>query len=237
MEKETIFLTVQDAIKAILRDFRQYDPQLILFSSITPLITKGRVHLKREPGKKGMWISRFKKPAMKWMSGQELVQYMCDLITHADWDMELLAGVCSRVFQTHATPETDEKTGSSGIRLLTNMESFNCCQCGCCCRFLEYRNEVTAEDVARWKTLGREDILEWVEEIRHDKQGVSFRAWVTPRTREAVDVCPFLQEVSEKGRWRCRIHDARPGFCRQFPFSRKHALMSGCRGFQKGQFS
>jgi hypothetical protein len=58
VEKETIFLTATEAINAMIADFRQYDPQIILFSGILPLITDNRIHLKREPGKDGAWVNR-----------------------------------------------------------------------------------------------------------------------------------------------------------------------------------
>ena len=52
MENASIFLTTRETIQAIITDFRQYDPQIILFSGIIRLITNNRTHLKREPAKK-----------------------------------------------------------------------------------------------------------------------------------------------------------------------------------------
>ncbi|MCG6879945.1 MAG: YkgJ family cysteine cluster protein [Deltaproteobacteria bacterium] len=233
METASIFLTTHEAIQAIVADFRQYDPQIILFSNILPLMTDGRIHLKRESGRNGAWINRQGKPAMKWLNGPELVAYMCDAITQTRWHPQLLATVCARVFQTRASPETDTETENLGVCLETNMENFNCRQCGSCCRFLEYRNEVTPDDVAQWRAAGRKDILKWVDEIRLKNHTLSFRTWVNPITGEQTQGCPFLREGSQSGRWICRIHDVKPAICRQFPLSRKHAVMSGCRGFKK----
>ena len=233
MEKDTIFLTTREAIQAIVTDFRQYDPQIILFSNILPLLTDGRIHLKREPGKNGAWVNRQGKPAMKWLNGPELVSYMCEVVTQVRWHPPLLATVCSRVFRTRASPETDGDTQKPGVCLETNMEDFNCRLCGACCRFLEYRNEITSGDVARWRAAGRKDILKWVNEIRLKNHTSSFRAWVSPITGEQTRGCPFLREESPNGRWVCSIHDVKPAICRQFPLSRKHAIMSGCRGFKK----
>ena len=233
VEKETVFLTTREAIQAIVRDFRQYDPQLILFSNILPLMTDGRIHLKREPGKSGAWINRQGKPAMKWLNGPELVTYVCDAVTQIRRHPRLLATVCSRVFRTRASPEIDRDTQKPGVCLETNMEDFNCRQCGACCRFLEYQNEITSDDVVRWRAAGRKDILKWVDEIRLKDHTSRFRAWVNPLTGEQIQVCPFLREESPNGLWICRIHDVKPAICREFPLSRKHAVMSGCRGFKK----
>jgi len=233
VEKESIFLTTREAIQAIIADFRQYDPQIILFSGIIRLITKNQIHIKRAQGRSGAWINHQGSAHMKWLEGPELVDYMCEAISRTPWEQDLLAAVAGRVFQTRATPHNDETSGKPGVRIETNMESFECRQCGCCCRFLDYRNEVTAEDVARWKASGRTDILRWVDEIRLNGQPKRYRAWIIPGTRKQADTCPFLEKTPESGRWHCRIHDAKPAICRQYPLNRKHAVMTGCGGFDK----
>ena len=234
VEKETIFLTTREAIQAIIADFRQYDPQIILFSGVIRLITDNRIHLKREPEKNGAWVNRPGTSRMKWLEGPELVAHMCDAISHTPWNPSLLTDVCARVFQTRAEPDMDPNTGTAGISIETNMEGFSCRQCGCCCRFLDYHNEVTAEDVAVWRKSGRNDILKWVYEIRGDGQPERYQTWVVPGTQEQAGTCPFLEKEAETRRWYCRIHDAKPAFCRQYPLNRKHAIMSGCHGFKKG---
>lgn len=234
MEKASIFLTTREAIQAIITDFRQYDPQIILFSGIIRLITNNQIHLERAPAKNGAWINRSSTSQMKWLNGPELVEYMCDAISRTPWHPDLLADASARVFQTRATSDIDAASGETGVRIETNMEAFACRQCGDCCRFLDYRNEVTAEDVAIWRTLGRNDILKWVYEIRCDGQPEKYQAWVVPGTRDQAEACPFLEKEPESRRWRCRIHDVKPAICRQYPLNRKHAVMSGCRGFKKG---
>ncbi len=233
MEKESIFLTTREAVQAVIADFRQYPPQLILFSGIIGLITDNRIRLKLVPGKEGAWINRPERPHMKWLNGPETVNVMCDRMLDTPWNPDLLAQVCSRVFQARAAPETEADTGKTGVRILTHMEDFNCRQCGFCCRFLEYQDEVTAEDVALWKAAGRKDILKWVKEIRLADQGPRFRAWIDPVTGKPADTCPFLRKEIQSGRWHCRIHRVKPAICRQFPLNRKHAAMSGCEGFKK----
>lgn len=231
MENESIFLTTREAIQAVVSDFRHYAPQIILFSGIIRMITDDGIHLKREPKKNGAWVSQPGKSQMKWMNGPELVEYMCDTIAHTRWNQRLLTDVCARVFQTRAEPDTDPNTGKTGISIETHMEAFACRQCGRCCRFLDYQNEVTAEDVALWRKWGRNDILKWVCEIRNDRQPEKYQAWVIPGTNKQTETCPFLEKTSDTKQWKCRIHDAKPAICRQYPLNRKHAIMSGCRGF------
>ena len=233
MEKATIFLTTQEAIQAIITDFRQYEPQIILFSGIIRLITNNQIHLKRAPEKNGAWINRSNTAQMKWLNGPELVKYMCDVIAQTRWNPNLLASACARIFRTRAGPDVDPNTGKTGVRIETNMEGFVCRQCGHCCRFLDYHNEVTTEDVAIWKRSGRNDILKWVHEIRCDGQPETYQAWVVPGTQKQAETCPFLEKESSTQHWKCRVHDDKPAICRQYPLSRKHAFMSGCRGFKK----
>ncbi len=215
----------------MIADFRQYDPQIILFSCIMPLVADNRIHLKREPGKNGAWVNREGKSQMKWLNGPELVEYMCNAIDQTPWHPDLLAAVCARVFRTRATPDEDEK-GNPGVRIETDMEAFHCRRCGFCCRFLDSHNEVTAEDVALWKASGRNDILRWVKEISVNGEARGYLAWVLPGTQKQADACPFLEKAEERQQWLCRIHDVKPAVCRQFPLSRKHAVMSNCPGFK-----
>ncbi|OQY08333.1 MAG: hypothetical protein B6I22_00910 [Desulfobacteraceae bacterium 4572_123] len=45
--------------------------------------------------------------------------------------------------------------------------------------------------------------------------------------------CPFLKKIPSENRRLCAIHDIKPAICRQYPVSRKHALITGCPGFDK----
>ncbi len=197
------------------------------------LITDNRIHLKRDPGKTGAWVSRMGKSQMQWLDGPELVEYMCHAITKTAWHPGLLTNVCARVFHTRASPHKDESTGEAGVRMETNMENFQCRQCGSCCRFLDHHNEVTAEDVARWKASGRHDILKWVRETATEGESRGYRAWVVPGTQVQADTCPFLEKAKQGRQWHCRIHGAKPTICGEYPLNRKHAAMSGCGGFKK----
>ena len=97
---------------------------------------------------------------------------------------------------------------------------------------LDYHNDVTAGDVARWQQADRTDIMDWVGVFRKNGQNTIYRIWMKPGTREFAETCPFLQKKPHKNQWFCQIHDAKPQICRQYPVSKKHALMTGCPGFE-----
>jgi Fe-S-cluster containining protein len=230
-KKESIFLTIEEAVRAICIDFKQYPPQTMLFAGIITLISNNTIHLKRETRNKGAWINETGQRTMRWLGGPKLIEFMCETISSTQWNPTLMAQVCSRVFQTRAYAANNPDTGDIGVRIETNMETFSCRQCGNCCRALEYHNELTHADVSAWKTLGREDLLKWVEFIDREDAVNEYRIWVSPKTRRIVETCPFLKKDHTLNRWQCCIHDVKPGICRQYPTSRKHALMTGCTGF------
>lgn len=235
MEKKAVFLTDEEAVDAIVIDFRHYEPQVMLFCSIIGLIFDNRIHFTREPGKPGVWIGRSGQANMRWLEGDDLVEYMCTAVRDASWTTEKLAAVCSRVFRSRARPGLDPETGQKGLWIETHMEAFDCRQCGNCCRSLDYHHEVTTADVEKWKSLGRDDILRWVDPVttgNREKQ-VGYRIWVVPGTHQLAARCPFLKRVPGKDRWICDIHAVKPKICRNYPVSHKHAAMTGCRGFQK----
>jgi len=96
----------------------------------------------------------------------------------------------------------------------------------------DYYNEITVEDVKRWQAMDRNDILEWVAAVESAGQ-TTYRAWVRPGTGQPVSQCPFLRQHPTENRWSCGIHAVKPAVCRDYPLSRKHAHMTGCRGFSK----
>lgn len=232
VEKDSIFLTIEQAIAAVCLDFRQYEPQVLLFSEIISVLSKGDIIAKREMGKDGIWIATAGQRKMRWMEGTKLIDTMCDILSNSKADPMVLAAVCSRVFQSRAFPDEDPETNGTGIRILTGMEGFTCQQCGKCCRTLDYHNEVTAEDVARWKHTSRTDILDWVGVFEKNGPESVYRIWIKPGTREFAETCPFLKKMPHENRWICRIHNVKPQICRQYPVSRKHAIMTGCPGFE-----
>jgi len=232
VEKDSIFLTIEQAIEAVCLDFQQYAPQVLLFNEIISVLAKGDVIARREMGKNGIWIRRTGEQKMRWLEGPQLVDSMCDILTDSRPDPMVLAAVCARVFQTRAFPDKDPISNQTGIRVLTGMEGFACHQCGKCCQKLDYHNEITSDDVAYWKHTDRSDILEWVGAFENDGQETIYRIWMKPGTRTLAESCPFLQKKPHENAWVCRIHDVKPRICRDYPVSRKHAVMTGCPGFE-----
>jgi len=230
-KRDSMFLSREEAVEAVCLDFRRYDPQIILFCQIIRLVSSGRVVVRREARKNGVWISVPGSQNMRWMEGPELVEYVCAEMKGTDLDPRLLPSICARVFQTRAWEDRDPETGQQGVWIETGMEDFSCRQCGQCCRSLDYHGELTAEDVAIWEKLGRTDILKWVRVVAEEGRERSYRIWTLPGTTQLADVCPFLKKVPSENRWGCSIHDVKPAICRQYPLTRKHAIMTGCRGF------
>ena len=231
--RDSILLTPAQAVEAVCLDFCHYEPQLLLFAEILRLLSNNDMVVQRERGRNGIWVSQPGQRRMRWLEGSELVRFLCEVLRQRKLEPPLLAAICARVFQTRAVSEGDAATGQITIRIFTGIEDFQCRQCGRCCRTLDYRSEITAEDVALWKRLGRKDILEWVGVFHKEDESPVFRIWMKPGTREFAESCPFLVKLeAEDLRWICRIHDVKPQICRQYPVSRKHATMTGCPGFR-----
>ena len=231
VEKDSVFLTIEQAIEAVCLDFRQYEARVLLFSEIINVLSKGDIIARREMGKNGIWIRTTGERKMRWLEGPQLIDSMCDILSDSRPDPMVLAAVCARVFQTRAFPDKDPSTYKSGVRVLTGMEDFTCRQCGTCCQKLDYHNEVTADDVAYWEQTGRSDVLAWVGVFKKDGRETVYRIWMKPGTRTFAETCPFLQKNPHENKWICRIHDVKPRICREYPVSRKHAIMTGCPGF------
>jgi Fe-S-cluster containining protein len=231
-DREYIFMPHDQIVESICTDFRQYAPQVLLFCEIIRLISDGETIVKRTPDQPGgIWIRKVGSRNMRRLEGSDLVEYMCALLKTVDLSPQMLSDVASRVFQTKVIRSKDPDTGRNGFLLKTGMEGFRCRQCGHCCQSLDYRYEIMEDDVARWQTLGRNDILEWVGVFKGQDQETVYQIWVTPGTRQVADTCPFLVKDRATTRWFCRIHDAKPAICRQYPVGRKHAILTGCPGF------
>ena len=232
MMDDSLFLTPDQVIEAICRDFRQYEPQIVLFCEILRVLLGEPATVKMAPHGQGVWVSG-SGGKLRRVSEAELSAHVCDTLKAADSDVEVLAALCRRVFQTTARVEKDPCGEQTGVRIETGMRAFACKQCGHCCRNLDYNGKVAAEDVARWEAAGRRDILKWVSVSRQKSGQSAYLMWVTPGTNQYAKPCPFLRRGSSPDRWICAIHDVKPAVCRQYPITRKHALKTGCRGFEK----
>lgn len=227
--KERLFLTVEDALEALLNDFEQYPIQWTLFSTLMPLAFGNDAYLIRRPNEPKVWVKTpdLKKPHP--LNPQELGQWIVKRLRQKPMPLEDLAKICTRVFQTAARPAFDsENTVHAGIWVDTGMDDFTCIRCGRCCRTLNYRDGCSVADYLRWQALGRDDILECVGVVRSAGRVTGCRIWMDPGTNHYTAVCPWLRRIGGEDRYTCMIHDVRPSICRQYPGSRKHARMTGC---------
>ena len=233
MPADSIFLTVEKALAAVCRDLRQYETQLLLVCELLRILPNGPGTLYRKSGAGGVWIKQAGSSKMRWLEGAKLIEFACHTLNTANLDAQALTAVCRRVFRTRAAAAVDPETGAEGIRIDTGMEGFSCRQCGACCRKLNYSRELTAADVQRWREQGRTDILKWAGTAADPSGQTVYRMWVSPGTCRVAEKCPFLIRVAHENRWKCGIQDTKPQICRSYPMSRKHALMTGCPGFEK----
>ena len=113
-------------------------------------------------------------------------------------------------------------------------EGFRCKQCGNCCNLGDaYETSATEQDILLWEMEGRTDILEWVDPIDCGNGHYVYDIWISPRTGDYVDRCPWLRKLPNKNKYICRIHDVKPEHCRDFPKSKEQANKVGCIGFEK----
>lgn len=231
-EKATLFLTPQQALRAVCLDLRQYAPQIPLMCDILRLISD-RDTIIRDPRTGVVWMRRQDHHQLQQMVPAALVTATCHGLERSVLSLETLAVICRRVFQTRVWPSVNAVTGESGLSVSTAMASFRCRQCGHCCRRLDFRHELTAKDVERWRRAGREDLLAWVGVLKKDNGEAAYQIWVVPGTNRFAEECPFLKQGSSNHVWVCGIHEVKPTVCRQYPITRKHAVMTGCPGFDQ----
>lgn len=224
-----VFLTGPEAVAAVCLDFRQYPPQNRLFRDLSPIVLGPESAVSADPGGDGFWISEGRR--MRRISAGELRERLCRALEAHPPAPPQLAGICGRVFRASARVGRDEDDEEEGIWIDTGMAAYRCRQCGDCCRRLDYRHQVTAGDVARWRRRGRDDILAWVREDRGDDGEPVYGIWREPGAARFAGVCPWLKNLPGTAKWICAIHDVKPEICRQYPASRKHAEMTGCIGF------
>jgi Fe-S-cluster containining protein len=230
-EKDTIFLSYAEALQAIKNDLEQYVPQPLLLRHLAQLIMGEKALVSEDKHRTGLWVGIGKKIKCRLITYDQLPEYLCSTLERIHPPIEILAKICGCVFQEGSYVGSQHFGGKKGIFIETGMEDFNCLQCGQCCRFLDYHKELTHEDYLLWQSLGRADIMKRVGLIRKKGEIIAYRIWIDPLTYQISEGCPWLKKESEHNRYTCRIHDVRPGICRQYPGSRKHAQMTGCSAF------
>lgn len=106
--------------------------------------------------------------------------------------------------------------------------SFECQQCGRCCLKYGACLCATDEDIELWERTGRQDILEWIGMLLGELPDL----WINPSTGEEASRCPFLRKLPGKNKYICRIYNAKPEICREYPVNKKQVLEDGCPGLK-----
>ena len=230
-EKDKIFLTRQEATTAVRADFSQYGLRKSLLFGLCPLILGSDIAVVKDPQGKGVWHSTTGR-SRRFIKFSELGDFLCDTLEDLS-DLNLLADVCRRVFRAVVYTGKSSDGEHDGLWLETGMEGFKCRQCGRCCETLVFHTDATVQDYAYWESIGRQDIMDRVSLVHKDGKLISCQIWVVPGTRNYEQGCPWLQKIPDQNRYQCGIHNVRPGICRQYPGTRKHAEMTGCIGFSR----
>ncbi len=230
---QLVFLTMSEAITAIKMDFTQYNPQKALFKELCPVLLGENAFAIEDAQSNTFWLKTGNSRKMQKLSGEELGSILCENLNNKPPSMDLLANICKRVFLTRAFPGHDKEANKEGIWIHRGMDGFSCRLCGQCCAILEYHNECTEKDYRMWQALGRDDILERVGIVKQGDRITAYQLWIEPFTGRLSKICPWLDTIGNNNKYGCKIHDVKPEICRSYPGTRKHAVMTGCRGFEK----
>lgn len=216
-EPDLIFLTPAEAVEAVRMDADLYGPQDRMWAGLRRLLA-------RRAGRGGEGLPPPAVPDLPLDLPLDLADAACADVAACAADLGTLAAALGLVFETRAEPGTGPG-GEPGVYVSTGMESFSCQRCGHCCLTLSFHAECTEEDLDRWRLAGRDDILGWVGGGGKEPGML----WVRPGTGLLTEQCPWIFQEPD-GLYTCTIHDLKPGLCRDFPGSRKHARLTGCPG-------
>jgi Fe-S-cluster containining protein len=233
--EEKIFLTHTQAINAIRIDFHQYGSQFDLFQELCPIISDNKMIVSKDGSNNCVLITRGRKSKVRRMKTHDIGDYLFNILSEKSYPLSVIAVICSKVFLTEARVGTDTSSDTDGIWIENEMAHFKCRHCGNCCQNLKYHNACSEKDYRKWKALDRKDILEKVIIVKSNSQTPQYKIWREPGTSRFYPKCPWLQPSGFNDRYECRIHDVKPEYCRQYPLTRKHAMMTGCKGIFKKQ--
>jgi Fe-S-cluster containining protein len=174
----------------------------------------------------GLWHRCNKHADEEFYPPAELEPLLVDALDNAD--NRLLAAIYRQVMWVQALPGVSADGAWSGLWIYDEMERFRCKRCGKCCTGLPdaYNTVVLETDIARWEEQGRFDILAWI-----DRKSPIHRAWIDPVTGNHSEACPWLRKIPSRHEFECGIHATKPGHCASYPHTKRHALTTGCRGF------
>ncbi|MCE5264557.1 MAG: YkgJ family cysteine cluster protein [Deltaproteobacteria bacterium] len=109
--------------------------------------------------------------------------------------------------------------------------SITCQKCGRCCKEDWHLREgfASIQDIAGWIATRRYDILDWVDPVvdplTHE---LMFDIWISPKTHDDVDRCPWLRKKRGSDLYGCTIYDVRPVACREWPANLRDGVDTGC---------
>ena len=229
MAKDKKFISFDKAVNEILNDFRN-DTQSDLFAEVYSLVAGGHAVAGEKECPpfgielRGIWYQPSTLEERTFYSGQDFCEVLSKALISKKTSEEEICKIYCMVMcvEAYVGPGPFDDTG---IWVETEMENFDCIQCGHCCLNLTdaFCTTTYEEDILRWMEEGRSDILEYI---------VAGDLWISPRTGRDVVRCPWLRKVPNKKKYICRIHDTKPKHCREYPKSKKHALKTGCQGFK-----
>jgi len=233
-KKHLKFVSIPEALKELkntlemqseLKNQEEIGPLLARLEDIEIREDTIKVHPLDFVDRPGLWIKSGGRE--KFYHGIDLVEFFMNLLSSKP--PETIAELYSNIEWVKATVAIHPETGETGIIIETEMEKFDCIQCGHCCLELHdaYQTSVPDSDVLRWEREDRYDILERVDLFA----GLN-DIWISPKSGEPVNRCPWLRKLPKKDKYICRIHETKPEHCRKFPKSKRHALENGCKGFK-----
>jgi len=232
--KDKLFLTVEDALASIQQALFQYSFSLNLLSTLWPLVFGDDSYFQQVSRTRCLWVKLPDQKKLVKLRQTELKELVAAQLQKSVPDLDRLAELCRLIFGVPVTiAYGKENDVTPGVWIETDMDRFVCTRCGHCCRSLEYKNGASRSDYQRWQNLDRQDILDRVSVVRDKGQIILCRIWIDPVTNDFTEICPWLEKIPDRNEYRCKIHDLRPRVCRQYPGSRKHARLTGCKGVFK----
>lgn len=224
--KEIKTITIKDAINEIYGDFVVFNTQYDLFIKVFTFIVKGKAWIgmgaltSNWPEQKGVWFQPYKSNKKSFFPPFNLPDIIQRAFAENPIPIKDVIHLYKKVMKIKAFPGTNP----GEILVETEMEKFKCKQCGNCCLNLPdaYCTRVTPEDYQRWEKERRKNIIKYIQ---------YGELWYSPKTGIELDRCPWLRKKPNKNKYQCLIHTTKPTHCQLYPLYKKHALITGCKGF------